>query len=105
MSNMRLKSYTISTHHLSFLIQLCHTQVGQVPTEGANKETHEEDSSGQITNFQQNNDLGLPDLSSNVGTANSRELLPEIQAEKILDNGSFISKEEINKHRICFIST
>ena len=61
--------------------------------EGANKETHEDESSGQTTNIQQNNDLELPDLSSNIGTANSPEL-PEIQAEESLDNGSSISKEE-----------
>lgn len=62
--------------------------------EDANKETHEDESSGQTTNIQQNNDK-LPDLSSNIGTAaNSPELLPEIQAEETLDNGSSISKEE-----------
>lgn len=62
--------------------------------EGADKETREDESSGQTTNIQQNNDIQLPDLSSNIGTANSPELLPEIQAEETLDNGSSISKEE-----------
>ncbi|XP_008674338.1 nuclear export mediator factor NEMF [Zea mays] len=65
-----------------------------IGSEGANKETHEDESNGQTTNIQQNNDLELPDLSSNIGTANSSELLPEIQAEETLDNGSSILKEE-----------
>ncbi|XP_062203527.1 uncharacterized protein LOC133905782 [Phragmites australis] len=60
----------------------------------ANKETHEDESNRETTYIHQNNDLELPDLSTNIGTANSPELLSETQAEENLDNGNSTSKEE-----------
>ncbi|CAL4891663.1 unnamed protein product [Urochloa decumbens] len=60
----------------------------------SNKETHEDESSRENTNIDQNNKLHLSDLSTDIGTANSPETLAETQVEEKLDNGNSSSKEE-----------
>ncbi|KAK3140016.1 hypothetical protein QOZ80_5AG0394140 [Eleusine coracana subsp. coracana] len=61
---------------------------------GTNGATHEDESSKETTNIQQNNDLGLSDPSSHNGSAKSSELLVSAQAEENLDSGNLASKEE-----------
>ncbi|XP_062202134.1 uncharacterized protein LOC133904677 isoform X2 [Phragmites australis] len=61
---------------------------------GTNKDTQEDESRRENANIHQSNDLGLSDLSTNIGTANSPEPLVETQAEENLDNGNSTSKEE-----------
>jgi hypothetical protein len=61
---------------------------------GSNKETHEDESSRENTNIDQNNKLGLSDLSTDIATANCPEPLAETQVEEKLDNGNSSSKEE-----------
>ncbi|GJM95425.1 hypothetical protein PR202_ga12160 [Eleusine coracana subsp. coracana] len=61
---------------------------------GTNGVTHEDESSKETTNIQQNNDLGLSDPSSHNGSAKSSELVVSAQAEENLDSGNLASKEE-----------
>ena len=61
---------------------------------GSDKETHEDESSRENTNIDQTNNLGLSDLSTDIGTVNSPEPLAETQVEENLNNGNSSSKEE-----------
>ena len=61
---------------------------------GSDKETHEDESSRENTNIDRTNNLGLSDLSTDIGTVNSPEPLAETQVEENLNNGNSSSKEE-----------
>ncbi|KAJ1265873.1 hypothetical protein BS78_08G106800 [Paspalum vaginatum] len=60
---------------------------------GSNKEIHEDESNRENASIDQNNNLGLSDLSTNISSATSPEPLAP-QVVEHLDNGNSSSKEE-----------
>ncbi|OEL14668.1 Nuclear export mediator factor Nemf [Dichanthelium oligosanthes] len=61
---------------------------------GSDKETHEDELSRENANIDENSNLGLSALSTDIDTANFPEPLAETQVEENLDNGNSSSKEE-----------
>ncbi|KAL6847377.1 hypothetical protein ACP4OV_023230 [Aristida adscensionis] len=63
---------------------------------GSNKETQEDGASREDANTHPDNDLGLSDMSTSVGTASSPGPLAETLAEEKLDNGNSTSDLSTN---------